>query len=52
MVKRLFEEIAVAIDVRGEVGKNESLEEAEARANGVMKRLRDAFVALVDEQPE
>jgi phosphomannomutase len=33
-------------DVREEVGGGESLADAEARANGVMKRLADAFVAL------
>jgi phosphomannomutase len=33
-------------DVREEVGEAEPLAEAEARANGVMKRLADAFVAL------
>jgi hypothetical protein len=33
-------------DVREAVGKDESLAIAEARANGVMKRLSEAFVAL------
>jgi phosphomannomutase len=35
-------------DVRGEVGEKETLGEAEARAKGVMKRIADAFVALVE----